>query len=89
VKSVRSSPPRRSARGAAHATESEFHERAGIEPSVTLYHWDLPQALQDKYGDWQSAETAKVFADYAGYVAEQLGERMPGFIDPHMQPRVL
>jgi beta-glucosidase/6-phospho-beta-glucosidase/beta-galactosidase len=32
---------------------------AGIEPFATLYHWDLPQALQDKYGGWQSAETAK------------------------------
>ena len=49
---------------------------ARIEPFVTLYHWDLPQALQDKYGGWQSKETAKAFADYAGYVAEQLGDRV-------------
>jgi beta-glucosidase len=49
---------------------------AGIEPFVTLYHWDLPQTLQDKYGGWQSAETAKAFAEYAGYVAEQLGDRV-------------
>lgn len=49
---------------------------AGIEPFATLYHWDLPQALQDRYGGWQSKETAKLFADYAGYVAEQLGERV-------------
>ncbi|HET7758728.1 MAG TPA: GH1 family beta-glucosidase [Gaiellaceae bacterium] len=47
---------------------------AGIEPFATLYHWDLPQALQDKYDGWCSAETAKAFADYAGYVAEQLGD---------------
>jgi beta-glucosidase len=47
---------------------------AGIEPFATLYHWDLPQALQDKYGGWCSAETAKAFADYAGYVAGQLGD---------------
>jgi beta-glucosidase len=49
---------------------------AGIEPFVTLYHWDLPQALQDRYGGWQSKDTAKAFADYAGYVSEQLGDRV-------------
>src|SRR5262249_21242629 len=49
---------------------------AGIEPFATLYHWDLPQALQDRFGGWRSAETAKAFAEYAGYVAEQLGYRV-------------
>ncbi|HEY7659461.1 MAG TPA: GH1 family beta-glucosidase [Actinomycetota bacterium] len=49
---------------------------AGIEPFVTLYHWDLPQALHDKYGGWQSKDTSKVFADYAGYTAAQLGDRV-------------
>src|SRR5499426_3082855 len=49
---------------------------AGIEPFATLYHWDLPQALEDKYGGWRSKDTAKAFADYAGYVAEQLGDRV-------------
>src|SRR5262249_12695548 len=49
---------------------------AGIEPFATLYHWDLPQALQDKYGGWQSAETSKAFGDYAGYVAKSLGDRV-------------
>jgi beta-glucosidase len=53
----------------------ELHA-AGIEPFVTLYHWDLPQALQDRYGGWQSAETSKAFAEYAGYVAEQLGDQV-------------
>ena len=52
---------------------------AGIEPFATLYHWDLPQALQDTYGGWQSKETSKAFADYAGYVAEQLGDRIKHF----------
>src|SRR5215475_277257 len=49
---------------------------AGIEPFATLYHWDLPQVLQDRYGGWQSKETAKAFAEYAGYMAEQLGDRV-------------
>src|SRR5262249_3897935 len=51
----------------------------GIEPFATLYHWDLPQSLQDKYRGWQSKETAKAFADYAGYMAEQLGDRVKHF----------
>ena len=48
----------------------------GIEPYATLYHWDLPQALQDRVGGWQSSETSKAFADYAGYVAERLSDRV-------------
>ena len=51
---------------------------AGIEPFPTLYHWDLPQALQDK-GGWQSHDTAKAFADYAGYMARQLSDRVKRF----------
>jgi beta-glucosidase len=49
---------------------------AGIEPFATLYHWDLPQALHDRHGGWQSVETSKAFAEYAGYVAAQLGDRV-------------
>jgi beta-glucosidase len=48
----------------------------GIEPFVTLYHWDLPQTLQDKYGGWRSKDTAKAFGDYCGYIADQLGDRV-------------
>jgi beta-glucosidase len=48
----------------------------GIEPFVTLYHWDLPQALQDRVGGWQSSETSKAFGDYAAYVAERLTDRV-------------
>jgi beta-glucosidase len=48
---------------------------AGITPFATLYHWDLPQVLQDR-GGWQSRETSKAFADYAGYVAGELGDRV-------------
>jgi beta-glucosidase len=51
---------------------------AGIEPFATLYHWDLPQALQDK-GGWQSRDTAKAFGDYGGYVARHLSDRVRHF----------
>ena len=46
-----------------------------IEPVVTLYHWDLPQVLQDK-GGWTSRDTAKRFEDYACIVAEALGDQV-------------
>ena len=69
--------------GAQNPKGVDFYSRlvdelraAEIEPFATLYHWDLPQALQDKSGGWQSADTAKAFAEYAGYVAEQLGDRV-------------
>ncbi len=48
----------------------------GIEPFATLYHWDLPQALQDRFGGWRSRDTAKAFADYAGYVTERISDRV-------------
>jgi beta-glucosidase len=48
---------------------------AGITPYVTLYHWDLPQALQDR-GGWPERETAEHFAAYAGAVAAALGDRV-------------
>ena len=51
----------------------------GIEPFCTLFHWDLPQALQDKHKGWQSRETSKAFADYAGYVAQKLSDRIQNF----------
>ena len=46
---------------------------AGVEPWCTLYHWDLPQSLEDK-GGWQNRDTAKLFADYAGYTAGKLSD---------------
>lgn len=50
--------------------------RNGIEPWLTLYHWDLPQSLQDRFGGWRSTETCKIFGDYAAYVAEHLTDRV-------------
>ncbi|MCO6559027.1 MAG: beta-glucosidase [Bifidobacterium sp.] len=51
-----------------------LHE-AGIKPVVTLYHWDLPQYLQDK-GGWANRDTAFRFADYAGILADAFGTRV-------------
>ena len=48
----------------------------GITPHATLYHWDLPQALQDRYAGWQSREVAKDFGDYASAVVKRLGDRI-------------
>jgi beta-glucosidase len=50
-----------------------------IQPYCTLYHWDLPQALEDK-GGWQSRDTSEAFANYAGYVAEHLSDRVKYFM---------
>ena len=50
----------------------------GIEPFATLYHWDLPQVLQDR-GGWELRETAEAFAAYAGFAAAKLGDRVGNF----------
>ena len=52
---------------------------AGIEPYCTLFHWDLPQALEDRVGGWRSRETAKYFAEYAGFVTRRLSDRVSHF----------
>jgi beta-glucosidase len=72
-------------RGALNPKGLAFYDRLvdellahGIEPFATLYHWDLPQALQDR-GGWQQRDTAQAFADYAGEVAARLGDRVGHF----------
>jgi beta-glucosidase len=52
---------------------------AGIEPAATLYHWDLPQALEDA-GGWADRRTAERFAEYAEVVARALSPRVATFI---------
>ncbi|WP_010206271.1 GH1 family beta-glucosidase [Salinibacterium sp. PAMC 21357] len=68
--------------GEANQAGLEFYGRLvdgliarGIRPIATLYHWDLPQALED-LGGWTSRETAYRFAEYAAIVGEYLGDRV-------------
>jgi beta-glucosidase len=57
---------------------------AGITPFATLYHWDLPQALQDR-GGWPSRGTAEAFVEYADIVSRALGDRVKHWIT-HNEP---
>lgn len=56
----------------------------GLEPWATLYHWDLPQALQAG-GGWRNRDTCHAFADYASSVAHRLGDRVRNWIT-HNEP---
>jgi beta-glucosidase len=49
---------------------------AGIAPHATLHHWDLPLALQESVGGWQSRDTAAHFADYGAEIARRFGDRL-------------
>ena len=59
---------------------------AGIAPYVTLYHWDLPQALESR-GGWRNRDTVDAFASYAGVVSDRLGDRVGNWIT-HNEPWV-
>lgn len=68
--------------GAIEPRGLDFYERLvdalmanGLTPWLCLYHWDLPQALQDK-GGWLNRDTSAKFADYARIVADRLGDRV-------------
>ncbi|KMO97817.1 GH1 family beta-glucosidase [Streptomyces roseus] len=72
-------------RGPGSRSGLDFYRRlvdalldAGIRPVATLYHWDLPQELEDR-GGWPVRETAERFAEYAGLVAGALGDRVAGW----------
>lgn len=81
-------------RGAINDTGLDFYDRlvdrlleAGQRPMATLYHWDLPQALEDD-GGWLSRETAQRFGEYAAVVAERLGDRVTHWV-PVNEPNVV
>ncbi|MGW8767226.1 GH1 family beta-glucosidase [Streptomyces sp. NPDC055815] len=80
--------PRLLPRGTGPANQKglDFYDRlidellaAGIAPAVTLYHWDLPQALEDQ-GGWRVRGTAEAFAAYAALAARRYGDRVERWI---------
>jgi beta-glucosidase len=71
--------------GKPNAKGLDFYDRlidgllaAGIEPWMTLFHWDLPQVLEDKFLGWESRECAYAFAAYAQLMAARVGDRVAG-----------
>ncbi len=79
--------------GATNLTGLDFYDRladellaADIVPFLTLYHWDLPQALQDR-GGWTNPEIVGWFADYADVVSRRLGDRVKSWTT-HNEPWV-
>jgi len=79
------------ATGPANEAGLDFYDRlvdalleAGIRPFVNLFHWDLPQVLEDA-GGWPERATAEAFAGYAAVVAARLGDRVKDWIT-HNEP---
>jgi beta-glucosidase len=78
-------------RGAVNGKGLDFYEGlvdalldSGIRPFITLYHWDLPQSLQDT-GGWGTRATAEAFAQYAAAVTKRLGDRVDHWVT-HNEP---
>ncbi len=62
---------------------------AGIRPFATLYHWDLPQALEDKYGGWRSRKTVEAFGRYAEAVVSHLADRIRDWMTLNEMPCIV
>src|SRR5260370_5461320 len=80
--------------GAINASGLDFYNRLvdallqrNIQPFATLYHWDLPAALQHEHNGWADRSTAYRFAEYAALVAQRLGDRVRSFTT-HNEPWV-
>jgi beta-glucosidase len=74
-------------RGAVNEAGIDFYSRLvdcllkhGITPYATLFHWDSPQALEDRYGSWRSREMAQDFADYVSVAVSRLGDRITNWM---------
>lgn len=72
--------------GAVNESGAAFYDRlidalleAGITPALTMYHWELPQHLEVKYGGWRSRETAKRLGDFAAWAGLRYGDRVKRF----------
>ncbi len=81
-------------RGKPNPAGLDFYERLvdgllarGITPFVTLYHWDLPQALEER-GGWRNRDTAYFFSDYAQIIARRLSNRVGHWIT-HNEPHIV
>jgi beta-glucosidase len=72
-------------RGKPNQAGLDFYDRltdellqSGIQPYATLYHWDLPQALEDQ-GGWTNRATAEAFVEYVEVISNRLGDRISGY----------
>ena len=75
--------------GAVNLAGMDYYQRlvdslaaVGIRPLAVLYHWDLPQAVEDQ-GGWPDRDTARRFADYAAYVFQRLSDRVGMWVTHH------
>ncbi len=80
--------------GPVNAAGLAFYDRLvdellanGVQPMLTLYHWDLPQALEDD-GGWLNRDTAERFADYAAILGERFSDRVEHWV-PVNEPNVV
>ena len=74
-------------RGAVNEAGIQFYDRLvdellanSIEPWITLFHWDLPQALQDDFGGWLDPRTVDAFTEYASVVFQRYAPKVKRFI---------